>query len=169
MQEPDIIIRKIEERDNPYLAKVIRDTFTEHDAPREGTVYSDPTTDDLFALFRKSGSVLWIAEVAGKAEGCCGIYPTEGLKDKHVELVKFYLSPAIRGKGIGRQLLSKTMESARQYGYKYMYLESLPQFAKAVNMYKKSGFGQLKHPLGDSGHRSCNIWMIKKLDAISVK
>jgi putative acetyltransferase len=166
MQKTDIIIRKIEERDNSYLAKVIQDAFTEHGAPCEGTVYSDPTTDDLFTLFQRSGSILWVAEVAGKAEGCCGIYPTERLDDKYVEMVKFYLSPAIRGRGFGRQLVVKAIESARQWGYKYLYLESLPQFVKAVSMYEKLGFKKIEHPLGDSGHSSCSIWMVKKLNDV---
>ena len=42
------IIRSLEEKDNLKLAGIIREVFIEHDAPREGTVYSDPTTDNLY-------------------------------------------------------------------------------------------------------------------------
>ncbi len=40
-------IRKIQESDNKCLALLIRNVFEEYNAPREGTVYSDPTTDNL--------------------------------------------------------------------------------------------------------------------------
>jgi putative acetyltransferase len=48
-------------------------------------------------------------------------------------------------------------------GYKRLYLESLPEFSKAVSMYEKFGFERLDKPLGSSGHTTCNIWMLKEL------
>jgi putative acetyltransferase len=158
-----ITIRKITEADNRRLAGIIRNTFAEHDAPREGTVYSDPTTDNLHSLFQTPRSALWVALVNGQPEGCCGIYPTEGLAVNHAELVKYYLSPLARGQGIGKRLITKAIETARQYGYEYLYLESLPQFAKAISIYKKLGFQTLDHPLINSSHSSCNIWMVKDI------
>jgi putative acetyltransferase len=80
-----------------------------------------------------------------------------------VELVKFYLSRDSRGKGIGKDLMEKCIHSAREFGYTKIYLESLPQFSRAVTMYEKLGFITLDHPLGESGHRTCHIWMLKEL------
>jgi putative acetyltransferase len=157
------VVRKVVEGDNALLAAMIRATFTEHDAPVEGTVYVDPTTDRLFELFQKPRAALWVAVVDGRAEACCGIYPTEGLGEHCAELVKFYSSPKVRGRGIGRRLLEVSIQSAKQMGYTSLYLESLPQFAKAVNMYEKLGFKPLQQPLGYSGHCGCNIWMLKDL------
>jgi len=128
-----------------------------------GTVYSDPTTDDLYRLFRAEKSVLWVALTNGKIAGCCGIYPTKGLPENCVELVKFYLSAESRKKGIGKALLEKSIASAQLFGYAKLYLESLPQFNVAVNMYEKYGFLRLNKPLGESGHSACNIWMVKEL------
>ncbi len=108
-----VIIREVEKEDNVLLASMIRQVFKEHDAPESGTVFSDPTTDDLFALFRKSRSVLWVAELDGIPLGCCGIYPTEGLVNSCAELVKYYLAESARGRGIGRQLMEKCIISAR--------------------------------------------------------
>ncbi len=156
-------IRAIEQRDEPDLARMIRDVFDEHEAPRQGTVYSDPTTDHLYDFFERPGSICWVAILQGKAVGCCGIYPTQGLPKGCAELVKFYLSKDARGKGIGSQLMRRSIESARQLGYKLLYLESLPHFDRAIDMYKRSGFRTLEHPMGNSGHTSCNIWMIKDL------
>jgi putative acetyltransferase len=156
-------IRQILQRDNLELAQMIRKVFHEHEAPQCGTVYSDPTTDDLFSLFNKPKSVLWVAEIDQKALGCCGIYPTNALPEGCTELVKFYLAKEARGKGIGKNLMLKCIASAREMGYKQIYLESLPHFAQAISMYEKEGFIRLDKALGESGHSTCNIWMLKSL------
>jgi putative acetyltransferase len=156
-------IRKIQRSDNERLAAMIRKVFEEHDAPRHGTVYSDPTTDDLYTLFLFPGSVLWVAEADGKVAGCCGIYPTPGLPAGYAELVKYYLAGNARGRGIGKELMEKSVASAKELGYTHLYLESLPHYAKAVSIYEKQGFLNLPAPLGNSGHTTCNIWMYKAL------
>jgi putative acetyltransferase len=155
-----VIFREVKKEDNILLARMIRQVFKEHDAPQSGTVFSDPTTDDLFGLFRKSRSVLWVAELDGLPLGCCGIYPTEGLENSCAELVKYYLAESGRGKGTGRQLMELCIASARKLGYKKLYIESMPHFSKAVRIYEKLGFRKLSSPLGNSGHTTCNIWML---------
>ncbi|RNL54191.1 GNAT family N-acetyltransferase [Pedobacter jejuensis] len=155
-----LLIRKIEKRDNQELAELIRVVFREFKIDKPGTVYTDPTTDDLFEVFEKEGSAYWLAEEDGVLLGGCGIYPTDGLPDGCVELVKFYLSAAARGKGIGKMLMQKSIESAQQFGYNEMYLESFPELATAIGMYEKAGFKKLESPLGNSGHFACNVWML---------
>ena len=158
-----VIFREVKKEDNVLLARMIRQVFKEHDAPQSGTVFSDPTTDDLFGLFRKSRSVLWVAELDSLALGCCGIYPTEGLENSCAELVKYYLAESERGKGTGRQLMELCIASARKLGYKKLYIESMPHFSKAVRIYEKLGFRKLSSPLGNSGHTTCDIWMLLEL------
>lgn len=159
----EITYRNIGRNDNKELADLIRSVFREFGIDRPGTVYFDPTTDALYELFRIPGSVYWVAEANGSLAGGCGIYPTPGLPDGCAELVKFYLLPQWRGKGIGRTLMEKCFDSAREEGYRQLYLESLPELHKAVSMYLKSGFRQIPHALGNSGHFGCNIWMVKDL------
>jgi putative acetyltransferase len=158
-----ITYRNIEERDNKELAGLIRTVFREFKIDRPGTVYFDPTTDNLYELFKTPGSVYWIAEENGIMAGGCGIYPTPALPEGCAELVKFYLLPQFRSKGIGRVLMEKCFESAQGMGYKQLYLESLPELSKAVSMYIKAGFSHIPHALGNSGHFGCNIWMVKDL------
>ena len=147
----------------PEIAALIRKVFREFKIDRPGTVYFDPTTDDLFALFGKQGSVYWIAFDKSKMIGGCGIYPTPDLPEGCAELVKFYLAAEYRGKGIGRMLMYKSIESAKDMGYKQVYLESMPELGKAISMYEKAGFRSIDHPMGHSGHFGCDIWMLKEL------
>ncbi len=159
----NISFRTIEKRDNREIAELIRTVFREFKIDRPGTVYFDPTTDNLFELFRMPGSEYWLAEENGVIIGGCGIYPTPGLPDGCAELVKFYLSETHRGKGIGWQLMEKSFGSAKQFGYNKLYLESLPELGKAISLYERAGFKNISGPLGNSGHFGCDIWMIRDL------
>jgi putative acetyltransferase len=158
-----IIIRPITENDDIELAKIIRASLLEFNVPKIGTVFSDPTTDQLFNLFKTPGSCYFVAEEDGVILGGSGIYPTEGLPEGCAELVKLYLSAASRGKGTGKILIEKCFESARALGYRQLYLESFPQLDKAVSMYLRAGFSRIPTALGNSGHHACNIWMLKDL------
>lgn len=158
-----MLIRKIEEKDSAEIATVIRSCFADFNAPTEGTVFEDPTTDDLYNFFKKEKSVFFIAEENGEIVGSCGIYPTENLPEDTAELVKFYLTKNSRGQGTGRALMEIALEAAKQMGYRKIYIESLPEFSKAVSIYEKQGFKHLDKPLGNSGHTGCNIWMLKDI------
>jgi putative acetyltransferase len=158
-----IQLRHLVPEDNKAIADLIRSVFREFGIARPGTVYFDPTTDDLFTLFNIPGSEYWIAEENGEIIGGCGVFATPGLPEGYGELVKLYLLPASRGKGIGWKLMERTFESARRLGYKQLYLESLPELTKALSLYERTGFKYIPGLLGNSGHFGCNIWMVKDL------
>ena len=159
----EIIIRPIEEKDNEKLAKLIRTVFEEFDAPRNQSVYSDPTTDRLYQYFNRQEAKYWVAVWKDMIVGGCGFYPTNGLPNGCCEVVKFYLSSSIRGKGIGSRLLLLTEEQARKDGYKQLYIETFPCFRAAVHLYDKMGFKELYARLGNSGHTATTIHMIKEI------
>ena len=156
-------IRLITPKDNVALAAVIRAALTEFGANKPGTVYFDPTTDQLFQLFETPGSIYYVAEKDNQILGGCGIFPTAGLPDKTCELVKLYLAPNARGTGLGKALILKAMAWAKEAGYEQVYLESMPELSNAVTMYEKLGYNRLPKALGNSGHDGCSIWMLKAL------
>lgn len=158
-----IIIRPIEINDNVFLAKVIRDALTEFGANKPGTVYFDPTTDALYELFQAPGSYYFIATINNELVGGCGIFPTENLPLGTCELVKLYLKASARGTGLGKKLMQEAMQWAKENGYTQVYLESMPELSKAVSIYENVGFERIGHPLGNSGHSGCDIWMTKQL------
>ena len=158
-----IEIRHIEEKDQQQLAHVIRSVFEEYGAPLVNTVYDDPRTEHIFdAMAGKNAGYLGVADDGG-VQGGCGYYPTEGLPDGYAELVKFYLSPLVRGQGNGSVLFSQAIEGARRAGYSHLYIESFPQFSDAVAMYERHGFRHIPQRLGDSGHTATTIFMVKEL------
>ena len=157
------VLRLLQKEDNPVIAAIIRSVLTEFNANKPGTVYYDPTTDDLYSVFSKPCSEYWILELDGKIVGGSGIYPTEGLPDGCCELVKLYLLPEARGKGLGKQLIEQSFASAVRFGFKEVYLETMPELKMAMGLYEKCGFTYLNGPLGNSGHFGCGLWMLKTL------
>jgi len=158
-----ISIRKIEPTDNLALARIIRDALTEFKANKPGTVYFDDSTDHLYELFQQEKGIYNVAINNDQILGGGGIVHTSGLATDTCELVKLYLSPAARGKGIGRALMQKCLEEAKNAGYKKVYLETMPELISAIPLYEQFGFTYLTGPLGNSGHSGCDIWMIKLL------
>jgi putative acetyltransferase len=148
----EFIIRPIASNDNAQIAEVIRSVLVEHNAARQGTVYSDPTTDFLSDVFKEQGSGYYVVEFNGRIVGGCGLFPTSGLPDGFVELVKLYVLQDYRGYGLGNFLIELCSSEA-----------TMPELGKAIRLYERSGFEILESSLGDSGHFSCTIWAQKPL------
>ncbi len=156
-----ISIQRIQREDNPAIAQLIREVLTEFGANKPGTVFTDPTTDNLFKLFETNHSSYFIAKENGVIVGGCGIYPTEGLPDGCIELVKLYVAKSYRSIGLGKQLMERSISTAVSEGYREIYLETLPELRIAVGLYEHLGFEYLDHPYGNSGHFACDLWMRK--------
>ncbi|MBI1836473.1 MAG: GNAT family N-acetyltransferase [Flavobacteriia bacterium] len=158
-----LIIREIQQKDNKEIASIIRSSLIEFGVDKPGTVFTDPTTDQLFELFQQENSVYFIAELNGKMVGGCGLYPTNGLPEGSIELVKLYLTKAARGKRIGFQLMIQCIQKAKELNCSSIYLESLPELSNAIKLYESLGFKKLNEPLGNSGHYACDLWMFLNL------
>ena len=156
-------IRTIQPSDNPELANIVRNTLAEFGLNKPGTVYFDKTTDHLFELFEKKGSIYYVALANDRIIGGAGIFPSDGLPDLTCELVKMYLIPKARGTGSGKKLLNLCLKFAKEYGYHQVYIETMPELAKAISMYAKFGFRHLKGPMGSTGHYGCDVWMLKEV------
>ncbi len=158
-----ITIRQIIPEDNKAIANVIRTTLKEFGADKPGTVYYDPTTDDLYALFQTAGAVYHVAEMEGEIVGGGGIFHSAGLPKDTCELVKMYLLKKARGLGLGKLLIQKSLGFAKEAGYKNVYLETMPELKQALNTYEKFGFKYINAPMGNTGHFGCDLWMLKEL------
>lgn len=159
----NIRLRPIRAADNSIIAAIIRQILTEFGANKPGTVYFDPTTDDLYHLFSTPGAAYFIAEADGRVVGGSGVFPTAGLPAGCCELVKLYLIPEMRGQGLGLLLMKKCFKIAIEFGFTQMYLETMPELRTAIGLYEKAGFTFLSAPLGHSGHFGCDLWMTKRL------
>ena len=163
MLMPGVKLRTIQKDDNMQLAQIIRDTLTEFKANKPGTVYYDETTDQLFELFQKPGSIYFVALMDDELVGGGGIYPSDGLPNGTCELVKMYLLPEARGIGLGKRIIEECLAFAKENGYTQVYIESMPELENALKVYEKFGFKYISAPLGNTGHHGCEKWMLLSL------
>jgi len=159
----ELIIREILPRDNPQIAQIIRTVLLEFGAPKTGTAYEDAATDTMFETYQNKSSAYFVIEYQQKIIGGCGFALLENTEEKTCELQKMYFLPIARGKGLGSKLIAKCLEKAKEIGFKNCYLETMPYMDAARSLYAKNGFLNLEKPMGNTGHYSCNVWMLKKL------
>lgn len=158
-----MIIRNISPQDNPQVAEMIRSVLIEFAAPRQGTAFADPALDAMYEEYDKMSSDYFVVEENEKIMGGAGIAALEGADSSICELQKMYFRHEIRNRGIGNQMINHCLDHARNLGYKYCYLETLPGMTAAQKLYLKSGFSYIPGPLGTTGHHACTIWMIREL------
>ena len=157
------VIRKIKKEDNQGVAQLIRAVFDELDIPKVGTAYADPYLDLMFEEYNKPKSVYYVVEHNGKIIGGAGIAPLENEAETICELQKMYFLPETRGLGIGSQMMTTCLQSAKDFGFEHCYLETMPFMRDAQKLYKKVGFEYIDAPMGCTGHTSCPVWMLKEL------
>ena len=158
-----IIIRPIQIQDNPQVAAVIRAVLIEHNVPKVGTAYADPQLDCMFQTYQHSNSIYYVVEKDSRIIGGAGISPLANGDSDTCELQKMYFLSETRGLGIGTQMMEKCLQSATDFGFKKCYLETMPYMVAAQKLYKKSGFDYICSPMGNTGHTSCPVWMLKEL------
>lgn len=159
----EVSFRGLRESDNSVIAGIIRSCLAEFGVDKPGTVFTDPTTDDLYGLFGVRGARYFIADHPSGILGGGGIFPSRGLPPDTCELVKMYLRREARGIGLGRHLIALCIEEARMAGYRRVYIETMPELRKAVGIYERFGFRYLDGPMGDTGHFGCDVWMMLEL------
>ncbi|MGV6831306.1 MAG: GNAT family N-acetyltransferase [bacterium] len=157
-------IRSVEKKDNLALEKIIKAIFHEFDLPLSGTAYEDEETSKMFESYNEKGAQYFVlVNEDDEVLGGGGIKKLNGVEGQICELQKMYFTPNVRGKGLGKKLFQHCLNEAKKLGYKSCYLESASVLNAAISMYQKYGFKNLDKPMGDTGHFSCGVWMIKEL------
>ncbi|WP_353778534.1 GNAT family N-acetyltransferase [Winogradskyella sp. 3972H.M.0a.05] len=163
MSESSINIREIKPEDNAQMEAIIRGCFHEFGLPLVGTAYEDNETPRMYESYQKPNEIYFVIEDAGEVVGGAGIKPLKDFEGDVCELQKMYYSPKVRGKGLGKIMFQKCLDAAKDLGYKQCYLESASQLKAAIHIYEQFGFDHLDGPMGNTGHYSCGVWMIKDL------
>ena len=159
----NMVIREIQPSDNEAIEQIIKAIFHEFDLPLIGTAYEDEETPRMFESYQNENEVYFVLEEDGKVMGGGGIKPLRNFDEDVCELQKMYFSPFVRGKGYGKLMFEKCLGAAKELGYKRCYLESASVLKVAIHIYENKGFEHLDEPLGNTGHYSCGVWMIKDL------
>ena len=89
--------------------------------------------------------------------GCVALVPME---NGVYELSKMAVSPTMRRRGIGRQLLEHVISEARRIGAQALFLGSNTKLEDAVRLYEAVGFTHVPmHRLPKLGYARANVFM----------
>ena len=99
--------------------------------------------DELKHLEKKYGlpyGRLYLVYYNNEVAGCIGL---KKIDKKNCEMKRLYVRHKFRGKQIGEQLIEKIIKAAKEIGYSYMLLDTLPFLKGAIYLYKKYGFYEI--------------------------
>jgi len=121
----------------------------------EAEAFSTPWRRDTFLnLIDRPGIELLVLE--DRTEGVVGYAVLWCILDQG-ELANVAVTPRLRGKGLGRRIMSRVMEVARERGVDKLYLEVRASNAAALELYRSLGFvevgirkGYYDHPKEDA-------------------
>ncbi|MFT5890360.1 MAG: putative acetyltransferase [Dokdonia sp.] len=154
------IIRPIETADNERVAAVIRKVLVDMGVPKVGTAYADTALDQMYENYDTPKARYFVVEDQGTLIGCAGIAQLDNYDGNVCELQKMYFLEEARGRGVGTQMMSACLDTARSFGYDQCYIETMPYMEAAQKLYKRTGFRYIDGPLGDTGHFSCPVHML---------
>jgi GNAT superfamily N-acetyltransferase len=93
----------------------------------------------------KSGGGIWVVEHDGEFAGSVA-FTDEG--DRRAALRWFLFDPAVRGRGIGKQLVGELVDEAEGQGYEMIWLETLAILTTAAKIYSHYGFTVVHEQMG---------------------
>ena len=157
------IIRKVTRSDNKNLYSILSSVMIEFDVPFSGTALSDPELEKMFETYQTSRSVYFIIEKDNKIFGGAGISQLKNSKENICELQKMYFLSQARGVGLGRKMIAKCLIEAQNFGFEQCYIETMYNMKSAQKLYLSLDFKYINQPIGNTGHSSCPVWMLKKI------
>jgi putative acetyltransferase len=157
------LIRKVAPSDNSSVSAIIRSVMPEFGAGGQGFAIHDAEVDDIYSAYDSERAAYFVCEEDGKIIGGGGVAPLLGGPPEICELKKMYFLPLARGRGLGRKVLTRCLEAARELGFEKCYIETFNTMRDAMKLYEKNGFKKIRGPLGQTGHFACDTFYILNL------
>jgi GNAT superfamily N-acetyltransferase len=103
--------------------------------PKDIEVLGDPVEHIL-----RAGGHIVMAIAGERAVGCCALL---AMPEGSFEIGKMAVAEELRGQGVGRKLLARVVEFAREIGARRLYLETSTRLPNAIHLYEAQGFTYL--------------------------
>ncbi|EEI93428.1 N-acetyltransferase family protein [Sphingobacterium spiritivorum] len=134
MQE--VIIREAVKADCPAMLELIKELALFEKAPEQVTVTMEEFEESGFGKNPVWGA--FVAEVSGNIVGISLYYIRYSTwKGRRLYLEDLIVTEQMRGTGIGKKLLDKTVEYSKSKGYSGMMWQVLDWNTPAIEFYKK--------------------------------
>jgi len=151
----DFSIRPLQTAEDATAFRTLNEEWITRFFTLEGndeTVLGNPREE----IIARGGKIL-MAHVSGRAVGCVALVRTGGDLGS---LAKMAVSPEMQGRGIGRALLVRAIEQARDMGLRTLTLGSNTQLKSAIHLYESLGFVHLPvEQWPESRYKRGNVFM----------
>ncbi len=128
-------IRPFTPRDQAAARQLVLNGLGEHFGWIDET--RNPDLDDIDAHYIQRGSAFVVAEIGGAIVGAGGLIAV----DAHTaRIVRMSVSRAQRRNGIGRALVTRLLDAARQRGCARVIVSTEHGWDDAINLYTRCGF-----------------------------
>ena len=155
---------RIESAESPEAIGVVRELFVEYSESVGVGFCFQGFTEELAQLpgeYARPWGRLFLAFDYKDDEQVAGCGALRRIDAETCEMKRFYVRPAFRGKGLGRELIHALIDSAREIGYARMKLDTLPSMTKAIALYRAFGFREIApywaNPVPGALFFECNL------------
>jgi len=129
--------RSASNRDAAAIKKVVFPVLREYGLKPDPDGTDADLGDVEESYIRAGGAFEVVQGPDGRVVGTVGLWP---MNRRQAELRKMYLVPALRGRGLGKRLLERMLQKARQLGFQEVWLETNSVLKEAIGLYQKYGF-----------------------------
>ena len=135
----------IVEATTPEQIEQVRNLFLEYRAQLPVDYCFETFDEEISGLpgdYAPPKGRLLLVTVVGQPIGCIALrpFPLDGV----CEMKRLYVRPGFRGGKLGRKLVERLLDEARQLGYHSMRLDSYrPIMQAAIELYRKFGFHEI--------------------------
>jgi putative acetyltransferase len=123
---------------------IVRDLFAGYQKELDEDLCFQSFGTELKEPLKKYGppsGIIYLAYYNEEPVGCIALMPLTSENDKRIcEMKRLYVKPEFRRYKIGRALIEKLLETAKEIGYDIMKLDTLQKLEAAIHLYKKYGF-----------------------------
>jgi diamine N-acetyltransferase len=174
----DLQIRLATNEDVETLTEMARksfyDTFHDHpkNAPEDMQSYMDEafTVEAYAAELADKDSIFFVAEIENEIVGYAKLKQNsreeEISGENPIELVRLYASHDFIGKGIGKSLMLKCLEFAKEMGHDIIWLGVWEYNHLAQKFYTKFGFAKCGEHIFQLGTDPQTDWLMQRSVAI---
>ncbi len=133
----NINIREAMDNDRERVIALVSAVLTEFGLAADLETTDSDLRDIETNYIKRGGLFELIEDQNGNLLGSVGIYPIDPVV---CELRKMYFVPQARGQGLGKYILRRTIDRARNLGFKRVVLETSTKLQAANHLYTQFGF-----------------------------
>lgn len=130
-------LRPVTATDVPKVIELVRATLAEFGLEFGKGAATDDQLVQLPGSYREAGGEFFVAYEGPELIGTAGVAPVE---QGVFELRKMYLSPTVRGRGVGAALLKACLTHCRSQGARRVVLDTTEKMTAAIAFYERNGF-----------------------------